>query len=169
MLILSSNRSKSSDSNLAALASFLGANVRFSNSPTVEMFLACSENAAPPAAVALSADTLAALHREENLRESVREKLLSFRTIFLYGIAARTHDDTAAMAKRRLNDRNGDLDQRGPARTSSRWQALFAAIIRSKLSTTEKCDHLRRFFAWNQQHRAHHRSFRQAYVLVLAG
>ncbi|MFZ3378004.1 MAG: hypothetical protein WA193_00090, partial [Candidatus Acidiferrales bacterium] len=93
MLILSSNRSKSSDSNLAALASFLGANVRFSNSPTVEMFLACSENAAPPAAVALSADTLAALHREENLRESVREKLLSFRTIFLYGIAARTHDE----------------------------------------------------------------------------
>ncbi|MFZ0085277.1 MAG: hypothetical protein WAK78_08305, partial [Candidatus Acidiferrales bacterium] len=87
------NRSKSSDSNLAALASFLGANVRFSNSPTVEMFLACSENAAPPAAVALSADTLAALHREENLRESVREKLLSFRTIFLYGIAARTHDE----------------------------------------------------------------------------
>jgi hypothetical protein len=93
LLILSSDQSKPSDRNLAGFASFLGADVRLLDSSTPAMLLASREDLTPPAAVALSADTLATLYREENSRESVRGKLLSFRTIFLYGIAGRAHDE----------------------------------------------------------------------------
>lgn len=93
MLILSSEKSKPSDLNLAGFASFLGADVRLLDSPTPGMLLAGPEDLTPAAAVALSADTLATLYREENSRESVRKKLLSFRTIFFYGIAAKAHDE----------------------------------------------------------------------------
>ena len=93
MLILSSDQSKPSDSNLVGFASFLGVKVRLLNSPTPAMLLTSPENLTPRAAIALSAGTLATLHREESSRESVLEKLLSFRTIFLYGIAATTHDE----------------------------------------------------------------------------
>ena len=93
MLILSSDQSKSSDLNLAGFASFLGADVRFVDSPTPAVLLDAPGHYDPDATLALSADTLAILHRDENSRESVREKLLSFRTIFLYRIAAGVHDE----------------------------------------------------------------------------
>lgn len=93
MLILSSDQSKRSDSNLAGLASFLGANVRLLDSSTPGTLLAAPEDLTPPAAIALSAGTLAILYHEKDSRESVRKKLLSFRTIFLYGIAAEVHDE----------------------------------------------------------------------------
>lgn len=93
MLILSSDQSKSRDSNLAGFASFLGANVRLLDSPTPAMLLAGPEDLTPPDAIAVSADTLATLYREQSSRKAVRGKLLSFRTIFLYGIAAKAHDE----------------------------------------------------------------------------
>jgi hypothetical protein len=93
LLILSSDRSKHSDSNLASLVSFLGGNVRISDSPTPSTFSAVSGVLAENSAMALSADTLAVLYSEESSRESVRERLLCFRSIFLYGIAAKAHDE----------------------------------------------------------------------------
>jgi hypothetical protein len=93
LLVLLSDKSKSSDSNLAGFASFLGANVRLADSPAPAMFLAAPEDLSQPAAVALSADTLAMLCREESSRESVRRKLLSVRAVFLYRVTAEAHDE----------------------------------------------------------------------------
>ena len=93
MLILSSDRSKLSDLNLAGFVSFLGGNVRLLDSPTPAMFLADAEGLADPSAMALSGDTLATLYREESLRELLLERLLHFRATFLYGIAAKAHDE----------------------------------------------------------------------------
>lgn len=93
MLILSGEKSKPNDLNLAAFATFLGASVRVLDSPTAAMLLGAPESLAAPGAIAFSADTLATLYREEQSRETVRKALLNFRTLFLYGITAKAHDE----------------------------------------------------------------------------
>ena len=96
LLVLSGIGSRIGDRNLAAMAAHLGASAQVQ-----ELTEECPHSGTPllswrnkaRAGLALHADTLAALYRNERDTASLREQLLATDALFLHGVAPNAHDE----------------------------------------------------------------------------
>src|SRR5882762_9938431 len=96
LLILSKHEAEPTASHVAALAAFLGANVRTCDVSNWRSLLTDASNFAgereSSIALVVDAETLQMLYRQDPSPDVLRHTLLTVCALFLYGVSAKVHD-----------------------------------------------------------------------------